>query len=438
MKRPIFELLLLASFTTASAMAQINCSSGSASHKLVCEFPFATGQFANDTALGTTSSGGVSSAQLLASSIDIGIATQVSQLPLASASAGTVEVYKAGVPETFNNLGPILTDRAQTVGRHRFFLGTSVSQFVFTDIDGTSLNKLPFAWAATAYVPGTSIVATNTYTTEQTLLHFKIDQFIAVATYGFTNRFDLSAIVPVSYVSLSASTYDSQSYIVNANGALVLGPYSNTPTHASGTASGIGDVTFNGKYSLWAGEHATVSAAMSVRVPTGDDLNYLGSGSWGFNPYVVYSYLAKISPHARIGYQWNAKTELNPSYTTSASTGNLVYSGNLSLPGGAQYDVGADWAAAKHLTVAADLLGSQYLNTPRLIPTTTNISTTTSTISLNTSVTGNSSYTINNLSTGFKVNPFRDLVLAANVLFQLNNNGLRSRPTPLVGISYKF
>jgi len=438
MKRPVITLLLLASFTTASAMAQINCASGSASHKLVCEFPFATGQFANDTALGTANTGGVSSAQLLASSIDIGIATQVSQLPLASASAGTVEVYKAGVPETFNNLGPILTDRAQTVGRHRFFLGTSASQFVFTDIDGTSLNKLPFAWSATAYVPGTSIVATNTYTTEQTLLHFKIDQFIAVATYGFTNRFDVSAIVPAEIVSLSASTYNSNSYIVNANGALVLGPYSNTPTYASGSASGVGDVTINAKQSLWSGEHATVSAAMSVRIPTGDDRNYLGSGSWGFNPYVVYSYLAKVSPHARIGYQWNTNTELNPSYVTSSSTGALTYNGNLSLPGGAQYDVGADWAAAKHLTIAGDLLGSQFLNTPRLIPTTTTISTTTSTISLNTSVTGNSSYTINNASVGFKVNPFRDLVLAANVLIQVNNNGLRSRPTPLVGISYKF
>lgn len=438
MKRPVIKLLLLASFTTASAMAQINCASGSASRKLVCEFPFATGQFANDTALGTANTGGVSSAQLLASSIDIGIATQVSQLPLASASAGTVEVYKAGVPETFNNLGPILTDRAQTVGRHRFFLGTSASQFVFTDIDGTSLNKLPFAWSATAYVPGTSIVATNTYTTEQTLLHFKIDQFIAVATYGFTNRFDLSAIVPAEIVSLSASTYNSNSYIVNANGALVLGPYSNTPTYASGSASGLGDVTINAKQSLWSGEHATVSAAMSVRIPTGDDRNYLGSGSWGFNPYVVYSYLAKVSPHARIGYQWNTTTELNPSYVTSSSTGALTYNGNLSLPGGAQYDVGADWAAAKHLTIAGDLLGSQFLNTPRLIPTTTTISTTTSTISLNTSVTGNSSYTINNASVGFKVNPFRDLVLAANVLIQVNNNGLRSRPTPLVGISYKF
>jgi hypothetical protein len=435
MKRNILQLLVLVSVSSVGAMAQINCVSGPASKKLVCEFPFATGLFRNDTALGVNggTSGATTSAQQLAGSINIGIATQVSQLPLASASAGTVEVYKAGVPETFNNLGPILTDRAQTIGKHKFFLGVTASQFVFTDIDGTSLGALPFAWAATAFVPGTQTPLTTTYTTEDTNLEFKIDQFIAVATFGLTNKIDISAVVPAEYVSLGATTYNSTSYIVNTNNVLVYPKYTNAPTYASGTASGVGDITFNVKSSLWAGEHATVAAAMNVRVPTGDDENYLGSGAWGFSPYVVYSYLAKVSPHAKIGYEWNTSTPLNPQYNS-----NGTVSGNLGLPGGAQYDVGADWAMAKHLTVAADLLGNQFLNTPRLVPTTTTITTTSGPITLNTSITGNSSYTINNLSTGLKIAAVRDLVFAGNVLFQLNNNGLRSRPTPLVGISYKF
>ena len=430
MKRYALQLLLLASLPGVSAMGQINCTSGAAAQKLVCEFPFATGLFRNDTALGVGNgtSGATLSAQQLASSINIGIATQVSQLPLASASAGTVEVYKAGVPETFNNLGPILTDRAQTVGRHRFFLGFSASQFVFTDIDGTPLNNLPFSFAATALNPNTGSVLSTTYTTEQTKLQFKIDQFIAVATFGLTNRIDLSVIVPTEYVSLGATTYNSESYIVNANDVLVFGPYSNPQTYTSGTASGVGDITVNGKGALWTGEHATVSAAMNVRIPSGDDLNYLGSGSWGFDPYVVYSYLGKVSPHAKFGYQWNSPTQLNnPTFTAG---------GNLSLPGGMQYDAGADWAAVKHLTVAADVLGNQFLNTPRLISTQTTITGVPNPLA--TSVAGNSSFSLNNGSVGFKLNPYRDLVLSANVLIQINNNGLRSRPTPLVGLSYKF
>ncbi len=428
MKQRTLQLLLLAALSSLAAKGQINCISGPAAQKLVCQFPFATGVFTNDSALGGTQ--GIKSAVQAAGVFNSAIGTQVSQLPLASASAGTVVVYKAGVPETFDNLGPILTDRAQTVGKHRFFLGFTASQFVFTDIDGISLGSLPFAYYATAYQHGTNIVQSNTYTTENTRLSFKINQFIGVATYGLSTRVDITVVVPIERVSLGATTFKSTSYILDPNNNLIFGPYSNANTYSPGTASGVGDITFNTKAELWKGEHGTASAGMSVRTPTGDDQNYLGSGAWGFSPYLVYSYLAKVSPHAKIGYQWNTSTELNNPTDTAG--------GNLALPGGLQYDLGADWAMLRHVTVAGDLLGNQYLNAPKLISTTIPLPTTPSIAALPTIVPGNSSYTISNLSTGLKWNPFRNLVLSGNVLFQLNNNGLRSRPTPLVGISYKF
>lgn len=432
MKKRTLQLLLLAALTSTGAMAQINCINGPASHKLVCEFPYAAGLLTNETALG--GSAGVATANKAAGQVATGfnsaIAAQVSQLPLASASAGTIVVYKAGVPQTFNNLGPILTDRAQTIGKNRFFLGFTASQFVFTDIDGISLNKLPFAFVSTAYAPGTSNVSTYTYTAEKTDLHFKIDQFTGVATYGLTNRFDMSVIVPVEYVSMGSTTYDSTSYILDSNNNLIFGPYSNPKSHTPGTASGVGDITFNGKGELWRGEHATVSAGMYVRAPTGDAENYLGSGAWGFNPYIIYGYLWKVAPHAKIGYQWNTASKLNNPTGTPG--------GDQALPGGLDYDVGADWAMLRHVTVAVDLLGNQYLNSPRYVTTTVPLPDNPSSASLTTITSENSSYSINNLSTGLKWNPCGELVLSGNVLYQINNNGLRSRPTPLIGISYKF
>jgi hypothetical protein len=186
---------------------------------------------------------------------------------------------------------------------------------------------------------------------------------------------------------------------------------------------------------MWTGEHATVAAEFNLRTPTGDDVNLLGSGAYGFNPFVVYSYLWKVSPHAKIGYQWNTKSELN--------NPTLQHGGNLALPGGLQYDLGADWALAKRLTVAGDILGNQFLNTPKIVSPTTATETLTktgssTTVPLYTTTTENSSYTLNNFSAGLKIALFRNLVVSGNMLVQLNNNGLRSRPTPLVGISYKF
>ncbi len=424
MIRRTLQLLLMVTISSIGALGQINCTPPSSSaQKLVCQIPFSTGVFTNNS-----SASAAQSALQAVTAFNTAFATQVTQLPLASSSAGTVVLYKAGVPETFDNLGPILTDRAQTVGKHQLYLGSAATQFVFTDIDGISLGSVPFTYEATATDKTTGAVLSNTYTTERTNIHFTVDLLINVATFGLSSRIDFSAIVPYERVSIGAGTFDSNAYILNASNVQVFA-YAVPPTYTPGTAHGIGDVVFNGKGQLWRGEHAAVAAAINVRTPTGDDQNYLGSGAWGFNPYVVFSYLSKVSPHAKIGYQWNTSTELNNPTLTSG--------GNQALPGGVEYDVGADWAALKRVTFAGDVLGSQYVNGVKLTSTNTTLPTTPSK-PLPTIVTETSTYSINDLSAGLKWNPYRSLILTGNVLFQLNNDGLRSRPTPLVGISCKF
>jgi hypothetical protein len=430
MIRRTLPLLLLAAFSCSAAMGQINCLSGPAATKLVCEFPFATGTLSDYTAFNGTSNTSTvtNSAVQAATAINVGVATQLSQLPLASASAGTVVLYKQGVPVTYDNLGPIMTDRAQTVGKHRFFLGASGSQFVFTDIDGQPMSALPFSVYLTAYNPtNSSQILSTTYTTEQTRLQFRMNQFVGVATLGLTDRFDISAIVPYERISIAATTTNSVSYVVDASGNL-LSKTSNASIYAPGSANGVGDVEFNAKYELWKGDHGTFSGAMNVRTPTGDDLNLLGSGAWGFNPYLVYSYLAKVSPHAKIGYQWNTQTELN----------NPTGAGKQALPGGIQFGVGADWAVRRRVTIAADVLGNQYLNTPNDVLQATTVTIPGTNSALKTETASNSTYTITDFSSGLKWNPTRGLVFSCNVLLQMNNNGLRSRPTPSLGISYKF
>lgn len=430
MAKRTWQFLLLVCVSSTVAIGQISCNPGSsASTKLVCQIPFSTGVFTNNSSASASTT-----ALRNATAFNSAIATQVSQLPVASSSSGIIVVYKAGVPETFNNLGPILTDRAQTIGKHKLFLGFTASQFVFTHIDGINLKNVPFTYEATATNPSTGAVLSDTYTSESTNIHFKVNQYVAVGTFGITNRIDVSAVVPMERISIGAETYNTEAYILNAYNVLVLGPYSVPSTYVPGTARGIGDITFNGKGMLWHGERSTISAGFNLRTPTGDALNYLGSGAWGFNPYLSVSYLSRVSPHAKVGYQWNTSTELN----------NPTGTGNEALPGGFQYDAGADWACLRHVTLVGDILGSQYLNATRLVLSTTPLPTpvtnppTPSTVFLPTVATSNRSYTVNDVSAGLKWNPFRDLVLSGNALYQINNDGLRTRIVPMVGISYKF
>ncbi|MBV8630350.1 MAG: hypothetical protein JOZ83_05460 [Silvibacterium sp.] len=406
-------------------MGQINCSN---SNKLVCQIPFATGVY---NIGGNTS---VPGANQLGQALNSAIAAQVSQLPLTSSSGGTAVLFKSGVPITYDNLGPIMTDRAQTVGRHNLFLSFSASQFLFTDIDGLDISKLPFS-----YLAESDDKKTNIYTTEQLNAHFKIDQYIAIATFGVTNKLDVSMILPIERVSIGAATSGEQEYLVTKSTNVGSGPFNVAPTHSPGTANGIADITFNAKYVVKTLERSTFSAGLNVRTPTGDDRNYLGSGAWGINPYGVFSYLAKLSPHARFGYEWNSETELNPNLTRPGS--------NLALSGGLQYDIGADYALKKYFTLAGDLMGDQYQNASKLLLSDPVPSITYSTappnpmnttVYLPTVVSVNSTYWINDISAGFKWRPYKTLILSGNALFQLNNVGMRSRPAPLLGVSYQF
>ncbi len=430
MRRSTLQLLLLAAFSSSGAMGQINCTSGPAQSKLICEFPFSTGAVSNDTALGPQpgNSPAGQTAIAVATSLNIAMASQVSQLPVATASAGTIVIIKGGIPETFNNLGPILTDRGQTIGKGKMFFGVSASQYVFNNIDKSPLSSLPFAFSRPAYNSSGNLVST-TYTNETIDLAFKINQYVAIATVGLNKRVDASVIVPWERVSLGATTENSTNYVVSSNNVLLYPPYTVANSYSPGTAFGIGDITFNAKTMISSGERSSFAAEMNLRTPTGDDQNFLGSGAWGFNPFVIYSYLAKISPHAKIGYQWNTKTELN--YSSTAK-------GNQSLPGGMVYDIGADYAMLKRMTVAADLLGSQFLNTPAISTSLVAVTGLPSGTTLTTSTPVASSYSINNFSAGVKLSPVGNLVLSGNVLVQINNNGLHARPTPLIGISYKF
>jgi hypothetical protein len=262
----------------------------------------------------------------------------------------------------------------------------------------------------------------------------------------------MSVIVPITRVSQTTYVPKSTEYLFDSNGTFLF-PSPGPAQSGSGSASGAGDGEASLKYAVYMGEHAAVSAGATFRAPTGVAENFLGSGAWGFNPYIVYSYLGRVSPHFKAAYQWNTASELNnptfsnPIYTKATNKPNcgngpndtvLVCQANKGLPGGVQYDLGADWAISKRFTAAADLLGSQFLNTQRLITAAATIPTTPSDTAVITTTNQPSSYSVHDVSTGIKWNPGGALVFSANLLTQINNDGLHARPTPLIGLAYKF
>ena len=420
---------------TVLAHGQVACAT---SQKLVCELP-ATSTTVSASLLGLGTGAQTASqaqSEIVSGAINSSIATQLTELPIPSASVGTVSIQKAGNPfgVPFDNLGPILTDRPDTVGIHHLFAGFSYQRFNFNAIDGNSFSALPIGYTTT-FTSSSGDVLT-VYGSQTANVNFHLNQYVGSLTYGLTKTTDVSVVVPFSEVSLAVTTSNFQTYLYDTN----AGQYSNeslkpgSTIQTSGTASGVGDVIVTVKQSLLGqeGRPPAVAVGADFRIPSGDALNYLGSGAFGFNLHGLFEYRAKLSPHLKLGYQWNSGSQLV----------NIFSASKTALPGGLQYDAGADYRLHRKLTVAADILGSQSVNTVSLTAKPINL---TPTPPADSGITHNSvvilssvpdTYTSVNFSGGLKYRPIPHWIFYGNVLVPINNVGLRSDPVPLVGISF--
>jgi hypothetical protein len=367
------------------------------------------------------------------------LATQLLALPLPSPASGFTYSFDASLgvfTRSTQSFGPILAERAETIGKKKFTLGFSFQHFDFDSIEGIPLNNVPavFTHDDAAQLGGRQDVVTT-----NTRIKAKVDQFTFFSTVGLTDRLDLSVAVPVISTKLSLTsdaiiqrigTTDPKIHFFSSGEPGNPNYYGKERTFSSsGSARGIGDIVVRLKGTVAKWEHSGLAFGLDVRAPTGDEKNLLGSGAVGIKPFAAYSYTHKrLSPHFNIGYQWNGKSVL---------AGDVANDVKEDLPDQFLYVVGVDVGLARWLTLAADILGQRVIDAPRLLPDTFTALTGPGTWP-NTRFEEASSYTLTNGAIGLKVNPGASLLLNFNVLLKLDNGGLRDKITPLVGIAYTF
>ena len=195
----------------------------------------------------------------------------------------------------------------------------------------------------------------------------------------------------------------------------------------SGHASGIGDVIVRLKGTPVHNDSIAIALGVDGRIPTGDEEDLLGLGAFGLKPFAVLSFSqGRVSPHLNAAYMWNGKSVL---------AGDVATGTKEDLPDQVQYAVGADVGVTRRLTLAFDFLGTYVIDSPRLVR------------EVFTAANGQSypqigfvteSYNLASGAAGLKVNPFGRLLVDFNVLFKLDEAGLRDKVTPLFGIEYAF
>jgi Putative MetA-pathway of phenol degradation len=382
--------------------------------------------------------------------INAEIGVQLSQVPLASPVSGFI--FANGVMQEATSFGPVLADRAETLGRRRLFVGASYEYFDFDMADAVNLRSFGAVFThepeptICATIPTTPClngepIYTRDIVATQNRIDIKVHQVTLVGTYGLSDKLDVSIALPILDVRVGMT---SNATIFNFEPAPVnhtFAPITNNPRETyispsnailtnSGSTAGIGDLRLRGKYVAWrdAKEKSAVAVGLDLRLPTGDAYNFLGSGTWGLRPFVIYSYSARVSPHASAGFEGNGNSVLAGTVTSQPVT-------KAALPDVFTYSGGADASIRRWLGLSADYIGTSLLNAARLETSTYTDFKGNNHANINTFVS-----TVNqaNISVGAKVRPIARLLITGNVLFRLNDEGLHFKPSPLIGVSYVF
>ena len=370
--------------------------------------------------------------------INVAFVRQLGALPIPSPASGftyTFDTSSGTFTRSTQSFGPILADRAETIGRGRFAFGYSMQQFSFQTFDGLRLSHIPGVFTHDdAFLGG----GRADFITTQNAISASVSQQTVVD--------DLRRRRAPRHLGCRAAGAHLAEHRVGRDhpprrhrrqsGDSFL-PRSGRDRHLRRRASlrrrgfGVGR-----RRHRRAGEGDRVEIAgggvalgLEARLPSGDAQNLLGSGSLGLKPFLAASMIyRRVSPHVNLGYQWNSDTILAGDVTAGIK-------GPLSSE--VSYALGADVGVERRLSLAFDVLGRRSNNTPQLRSATFTSQGAASQTFPDIAF-GVGTLNVVNGSVGLKLNVGHTLLAIANVQFPLNDAGVRTRITPLLGFEFGF
>jgi len=353
-----------------------------------------------------------------------------------SSVGGFLFDIERGVPvQTTESLGPLLTERATTLGARKLDLTFSYTRVNFTKLQGQDLSDLKLVFLRDD-ANGNGIIDTSgPFSFESDVIRATLsvdlteDIFALIATYGLTAEWDIGIVVPVTHIRLHAKsslTICDQAardflrpqcldQFGNRGGTKIgdipihrFGPNSTPPAvslsdetavSGGGDETGLGDIILRTKYNFLRHYDDLIpdmAFLVELKLPTGDEGQLLGTGGTNVTGLLVASktYARWFTPHVNLGYEIDTKD------TRQSAV---------------RYALGFDARLLPELTLAAGIIGRAKPNG-----------------------TGTGDHIVD-LSLGVKWNPIKSLILRTNVQIPLDkNSGLRADFIPTVGIEYIF
>ena len=339
----------------------------------------------------------------------------VATSPLASSSGGfeiKLDPSTGLQVRTATTFGPSFAERALTSGEGKVSLGVNFMSSSYDQLGGQTYAGLQVR-SVTASNPNDSRSGLSNIT--------ETASTVAVGgRMGVTDNLDIGFVLPIVTVKVGGSTS-----LRNGNGNIL--------TYATGSdaGTGLGDIAAIVKYRFYSfgavqPDPGGIAVMASVRLPTGDTENLRGLGvTRTLVSLIVSSGQRRFRPHANVGFEaWSKGVTVASDYTAG---------GTVTARHQLQYAAGLELEAAPKCTVLVDFLGGEIFGGGKLgFQADPGSASTSSLVALPEGLSRMQ------IVPGVKVNLKAKLLLSANALITLKDDGLHARVTPMAGIDLTF
>ena len=341
------------------------------------------------------------------------LAPNLNNLALNSTVTGFTFDIERGVPvRSTESLGPLLAERATTIGAKKLNVVFSFTRLDFTTFEGRGLDEqsLTFIHGDVCPTGGDGKLGPPPGFCDFELdqirvgldLEIEQDVFALIATYGVTRYWDVGIVLPIVHTRIDVV---ANATVIDNSPPPAANPHIFDPaaggdariSTGGGDATGLGDLIIRSKYNFLRKHSVWPDLAIrgDIKFETGDEDDLLGTGDTRFQGLLIASKtVGPVTPHVNFGGQ----------VSDSDSNQNNV-----------RYIAGFDTSPNPHLTFALDVLGQWQ-------PSGDDIGD-----------------HIVDLAPQVKWNVFGTFVINGFVLLPLNKNeGLRTDYTWSVGTEYFF
>jgi hypothetical protein len=351
--------------------------------------------------------------------------TAARNLPVISASAGFTYKYNPQLEvfeRTSQTLGPLFLERPDTLGQGKINVSVNYQYVELNHLDGTPTTHLQSPDPIVVRVTDVT-GATQGFTANSLRYSFRLIDHIAgfSFTYGVLDDLDVNIFLPVISTVFRVSATSQQLFVAGTDKVFAPAPLPANFGELTDEKVGVGDILLRGKYRFSLIDDWNSAAGLVLRLPSGDKDNFQGTGTFEASPFYYGSTVlwGRVEPYVNAGFDLRADDVSRSDF---------------------RFGIGVDGDVTQRIGLSLAFLDRNQFNGSASPADTEFLHLTSSGPALRPLLDvdfGRKDFF--DLSFGVRAVVWRQVMLIANGIYALNDQGLRNNSViPMIGVEGTF